>query len=308
MTDTTASHVESAAVHLSEDWVSAIIGVAIFVLALLGLSGVDLLGWAATTKIWTVPSAALVPIGKSYAALGGLPALVLTYLAFLGVLTSAAAVLGANVRRFALAFSAVFWLGYIAWIIGSYAHFAAATPADIAKTGVSWSLRLTPEGGLILALVAGLIVGNFFPNFADLAERGDPSGILREDGHRHPRRRDRHHGRRQTQSGVVRFPAFARGNRRGLSDLLAGCLLHLAQILRLLARGGGAARLGHFNLRRRRGDRHRQRHPRPPGKLPCWSPRSSSSSRSLNFCCCRSSRNTFLAHEPLVAGAGSAWR
>ena len=69
MTDTTASHVESAAVHLNEDWVSAIIGVTIFVLALLGLSGVDLLGWAATTKIWTVPSAALAPIGKSYAAL-----------------------------------------------------------------------------------------------------------------------------------------------------------------------------------------------------------------------------------------------
>ncbi len=166
MTDTTASHVESAAVHLNEDWVSAIIGVTIFVLALLGLSGVDLLGWAATTKIWTVPSAALAPIGKSYAALGGLPALALTYLAFLGVLTGAAAVLGANVRRFALAFTAVFWLGYIAWIIGSYAHIAAATPADIAKTGVSWSLHLTPEGGLILALVAGLIVGNFFPNFA----------------------------------------------------------------------------------------------------------------------------------------------
>ncbi len=166
MTDTTASHIESAAVHLSEDWVSAIIGVAIFVLALLGLSGVDLLGWAATTKIWTVPSAALVPFGKSYAALGGLPALVLTYLAFLGVLTGAAVLLKANARRFALAFTAVFWLAYIAWIIGSYAHFAAATPADIAKTGVSWSLHLTPEGGLILALVAGLIVGNFFPSFA----------------------------------------------------------------------------------------------------------------------------------------------
>jgi hypothetical protein len=34
MTDTTAAPVEAAAVHLSEDWVSAIIGVAIFILAL----------------------------------------------------------------------------------------------------------------------------------------------------------------------------------------------------------------------------------------------------------------------------------
>src|SRR5579863_7264502 len=167
MTDATASHVESATLQLNEDWVSAIIGVTIFVLALLSLTGVDLLGWAATTKIWTAPAAALVPLGKSYAALGGLPALGLTFLAFLAVLSGAAAVLKANVGRFALSFTVVFWLAYAAWIIGSYAHFAAATPADIAKTGVSWSLRLTPEGGLILALVAGLIVGNFFPGLAN---------------------------------------------------------------------------------------------------------------------------------------------
>ncbi len=114
-----------------------------------------------------MPDTALAPIGKSYAALGGLPALVLTYVVFLAVLSAAAALLRANVGRFALAFSAVFWLASIAWIIGSYAHFAAATPVDIAKTGVTWSLHLTPEGGLILALIAGLIVGNFFPRFAD---------------------------------------------------------------------------------------------------------------------------------------------
>ncbi|MEJ0051193.1 MAG: putative sulfate exporter family transporter [Methylovirgula sp.] len=167
MTDTAIPHVERTAVNLSEDWISAILGTSIFVLALLGLSGVDLLGWAATAKIWLVPDTALAPIGKSYAALGGLPALVLTYVVLLAVLSGAAALLRANVGRFTLTFSAVFWLASIAWIIGSYAHFAAATPADIAKTGVTWSLHLTPEGGLILALIAGLIVGNFFPRFAD---------------------------------------------------------------------------------------------------------------------------------------------
>src|SRR5207245_9311907 len=34
------------------------------------------------------------------------------------------------------------------------------------RFGISWSLRLTNEGGFILALVAGLVVGNFFPSFA----------------------------------------------------------------------------------------------------------------------------------------------
>ncbi len=110
MTDTAIPRVESAAVNLSEDWISAILGTSIFVLALLGLSGVDLLGWAATAKIWLVPATALAPVGKSYAALGGLPALILTYIALLVVLSGAAALLRANVGRFALTFSAVFWL------------------------------------------------------------------------------------------------------------------------------------------------------------------------------------------------------
>src|SRR5438477_7903316 len=34
------------------------------------------------------------------------------------------------------------------------------------RFGISWSLKLTNEGGFILALLAGLIVGNFFPGFA----------------------------------------------------------------------------------------------------------------------------------------------
>src|ERR1700742_5317177 len=112
MTDTAIPRVERTVVTLSEDWISAILGVLVFVLALLGLSGVDLLGWAATAKIWLVPNTALAPIGKSYAALGGLPALVLTYVALLVVLSGAAALLRANVGRFALAFTATFWLAY----------------------------------------------------------------------------------------------------------------------------------------------------------------------------------------------------
>src|SRR5258708_35800239 len=34
------------------------------------------------------------------------------------------------------------------------------------RFGIGWSLRLTNEGGFILALAAGLVVGNFFPVFA----------------------------------------------------------------------------------------------------------------------------------------------
>jgi uncharacterized membrane protein YadS len=52
-------------------------------------------------------------------------------------------------------------------MIGSFANFAVNTPADMQKFGVSWSLRLTNEGGYIVALIGGLVIGNFLPGFAD---------------------------------------------------------------------------------------------------------------------------------------------
>src|SRR5205807_1413712 len=43
-------------------------------------------------------------------------------------------------------------------------------PAGMQKFGVSWSLKLTSEGGFIVALLGGLFVGNFLPGFADWME------------------------------------------------------------------------------------------------------------------------------------------
>jgi len=151
---------------ISEDLLSLIIGLAIVILALALLAGVDLLGWVVTTGIWTDPTKALAPISKAYAGLGGVGALVATYVALLAVMTAGAVALRADAGRFALAFTAVFWISYICWIAGSYANFAVNTPADMQKFGVSWSLRLTSEGGFVIALILGLIVGNFFPALA----------------------------------------------------------------------------------------------------------------------------------------------
>ena len=60
----------------------------------------------------------------------------------------------------------MFWIAYASWIVGNYANFAAVTPADQQKFGITWSLKLTNEGGYIFALVAGLIIANFLPRFA----------------------------------------------------------------------------------------------------------------------------------------------
>ncbi len=151
---------------LSEDWLSVWIGLLVFALSLCVLAGTDLLGWAVTTSVWNDASKALAPLSKAYSGLGGIGALLATYAALLAVLTAGSVALKANPRRFALGFTAVFWISYLAWIAGSYANFAVTTPADMKKFGIGWSLKLTNEGGYIVALLAGLAVGNFTPRFA----------------------------------------------------------------------------------------------------------------------------------------------
>src|SRR5947209_12443752 len=151
---------------ISEDWLSVWIGLLAFVLALGALGGTDMLGWVVTTSVWTDVSKALNPVSKVYSALSGVGALIATYVALLVVMTAGAAALKADLKRFALGFTAVFWISYLSWIAGSWAHFAVTTPADMQKFGIGWSLKLTNEGGFIVALLVGLAIGNFLPGFA----------------------------------------------------------------------------------------------------------------------------------------------
>jgi uncharacterized membrane protein YadS len=161
-----ADNVELAP-RISEDWLSLIIGLFIFVLALAGIANVDLLGWAVTTSVWTDIGKALGTVSKSYASLGGLGALFATYVALLVVLSAAAVALKCDIKKFALAFTAVFWIAYASWVVGNFANFAAVTPAELQKFGIGWSLKLTNEGAYIFALISGLVIANVFPRFAE---------------------------------------------------------------------------------------------------------------------------------------------
>ncbi len=136
-------------------------------MALPSLAGVDALGWIVSTSVWTDPGSALAPVSKAFAGLSGAVSLLLTYLVLLIVLSAGAYALGEDVRRFAIAFTVVFAIAYASWFIGGWARLAAVTPADQAKYGLSWSLRLTSEGGFIVALLAGLAIANSSPRFAE---------------------------------------------------------------------------------------------------------------------------------------------
>jgi uncharacterized membrane protein YadS len=166
LTDIAPQRAAAPAAKLNEDWLAVILGLTIFILALAALVHVDLIGWVVSTSVWGNFGQALGPVSKGYSALGGIGALIATYAALTIVLSAGAAALRTDVKKFALAFTAVFWIAYASWIIGNFANFAAVTPAEQQKFGISWSLKLTNEGAYIFALFAGLIIANFAPRFA----------------------------------------------------------------------------------------------------------------------------------------------
>src|SRR5271157_808482 len=150
---------------VTEDWLAVWIGLFVFALSLALLFGIDLLGWAVTTSVWTAPAKALAPASKHFANLSAPLSLVATYFFLLLILLVGAKALRADLKRFAAGFTAIFIVSYACWFLGSWAYIAA-TPDKRAALKIAWSLNLTNESGYIIALLAGLIVGNFLPGVA----------------------------------------------------------------------------------------------------------------------------------------------
>ena len=148
---------------ISEDWLSLWLGFFIVVLGLVLFLGLDLLGWGVKTSVWTDITKAISPVSGAYKGMPGLISLLLTYVFMMVVMGIGAIALKANLGRFMLGFTLVFWIGYGCWLLGHFGYIAAT---DAAKAKIGWSLKLTGEAGFIVALIVGLIVGNFFPKFA----------------------------------------------------------------------------------------------------------------------------------------------
>jgi uncharacterized membrane protein YadS len=151
---------------ISEDWLALWLGLFIFVLGMGVFIDLDLLGWGAKTSVWTDITKALSPVSGALKGLPGITALILTYLFVLMITQIGAIAMHFDVGRFVRGFTLVFWISYICWLMGHYAYIAA-TPDKLKSFGIPWSLNLTGEAGYILALIAGLIVGNFFPRFVE---------------------------------------------------------------------------------------------------------------------------------------------
>ncbi|OGQ93591.1 MAG: hypothetical protein A2284_11600 [Deltaproteobacteria bacterium RIFOXYA12_FULL_61_11] len=146
----------------SEDWWSVYLGLLVFLLSLGVLGGLDLLGWGVKFSVWADPLKALKAVSPEYAGLPGYLALLGTYAAMLVLTLVGAHFLGLDLKRFLVGFTVIFAVSALCLFLGHYGYIAA-TPDKREALGLGWSLNLTGEAGYILALLAGLTLGNLFP-------------------------------------------------------------------------------------------------------------------------------------------------
>lgn len=163
----------------TEDGWAVLIGLALTALGALSLLGVDPFGWVVKTNEWIDPVKAMSPANSTTVKLPGAACLGLTYLFLLAVLLLGAWAMRLNLTRFALAFTVVFGVSYLCWLLGHVA-WIATTPNKWKDFGISRSLSLTGEAGFIVALVVGLVIGNLFPAAARwLAEAARPEWFIK---------------------------------------------------------------------------------------------------------------------------------
>jgi len=173
----------------TEDWWAVWLGLFFFGMGLLTLAGVDLVGWIAYPKKWvfSLPDGAvakkIVTMDKSFYALGGkysltakdfykslgpIGSILATYVVFTIATTIGAYFQKWDVKKFITGWTVIFFMTYLVWFVGHHAFFSASV-VDLKKSYFPDMFTLSLGGGasFILALIVGLIIGNFFKPLAE---------------------------------------------------------------------------------------------------------------------------------------------
>ncbi len=177
----------------TEDWWSAWLGLLLFALGLFSIWGLDWVGWIAKPKTWEFShlindfswSQLLKTSSGAYKGLHPLVSLMLTYI-ILGVLfTTGAYFQKLNVRKFVKGYTVIFFLTWLAWIIGHEAHLSAVD-AVVKKHNyyrefdLNWGLQLGGGASYMMALFFGLLLGNVFKKTAaKIKEAAKPEWFIK---------------------------------------------------------------------------------------------------------------------------------
>jgi len=177
----------------NEDWWAAWLGLFFFGLGLLSIWGIDAVGWIVKPKTWEFTnlvsdfswSKLLKTSSKNYHNLHPFVALLITYIVFVILTSIGAYYQKLNVKKYFKGFTIIFFLTWFAWIIGHEAHLSAINATVKGKNyyeifNLSWGLQLGGGASYILALIIGLIIGNFMSGFSDkLKEAAKPEWFIK---------------------------------------------------------------------------------------------------------------------------------
>jgi uncharacterized membrane protein YadS len=144
----------------TEDWWAVWIGL-FFVLPgiLAAATGVDLTGWIVKFSKWVDITKVFRASHKGLMSPGA--SLILSYVIFTLATCTGAKFMKWDVKKYFVAWTIIFWLTVVFYIVGQNAYIAA-TSLEREKYGIDWSLSI---GGAyyIIALFAGLFIGNLTP-------------------------------------------------------------------------------------------------------------------------------------------------
>jgi uncharacterized membrane protein YadS len=177
----------------TEDWWSVWVGLALYAAGLAALGGADLLGWMPRARLWEWTdtlggfawSKLFAPAGAAYSGWHPLASWLAAYAVFAALFALGAYCQGLNVRRFLYGFTVLFVLTWLAWIGGNELHLTIPDAAvdgvnRYRDAGLSWGLQLGEGSTLMLALLIGLLIGNFAKGFAaQLAEAAKPEWFIK---------------------------------------------------------------------------------------------------------------------------------
>jgi hypothetical protein len=108
---------------LNEDWLAFWLAILFFAVSLLNFANINVFGWIVSVKEWTELGKAISSV--SAGDIPGFVSLLLTYLFLLAVMSIGASLLGANVGRFVIGFTIVFWISFACWLLGHNAYIAS---------------------------------------------------------------------------------------------------------------------------------------------------------------------------------------
>ena len=177
----------------TEDWWAVWLGLFLFAVSLISIWGLDPVGWMARPRAWEWTNITsqfawagiLRPAGSAYGEWHPLALWLTTYAVFTGLLSVGAWFQGLNIKRFVSGFTVLFIVTWACWLVGNEMHLATIDATQNGRNpylenDLGWGLQLGDGAAYLLALIAGLVIGNFAKGLAAfLKEAAKPEWFIK---------------------------------------------------------------------------------------------------------------------------------